>query len=253
VIELWQFNFSMYPEIVRWSLDHKRIDYRAHTLLPGPHVLQLMPRFGQKTVPVLRDGDRVFRQTEEILGHLEQFAPMLVPAGKAPGAETWEWVREALEHWGPAVRLAGFHDLLPHATYMARLWAQPFPAVVRAAYVAGFPLLVRPVMRLDMGITAARAEVARAQTLAALDRVAERTRGRDYLVGERFGLADLVVAAVLALTVLPDAYPLQLPSARPRGMRRWLRRWHAHPGAAWVRRTYAVYRRRVELSDHAAQ
>lgn len=246
MMELWQFSFSMYPEIVRWTLDHKKLDYRSHMLLPGPHVLQLMPRFGQKTVPVLRDGDRVLRQTRGILEHLEPYGPSLVPGGAAQAAETWTWVHDALEHWGPAVRLAGFHDLLPHATYMARLWAQPFPAVLRAAYVAGFPLLVRPVMRLDMGITRARAEAARAQTLAALDRVAECTRGRDYLVGERFSLADLAVAAVLALTVLPEEYPLRFPAAQPRGLRRWLRRWHGHPGAAWVRRIYAVHRRRID-------
>lgn len=247
MIELWQFNFSIYPEIARWAIDHKRLDCRCHTLLPGPHVLQLIPRFGQKTVPVLRDGTRVLRQTPEILEHLEQYAPALVPSAAAPSAQTWAWVRRALEHWGPAVRLAGFHDLLPHAAYMARLWAQPFPAMLRAAYVAGFPLLVRPVMRLDMGITASRAEAARALTLEALDEVAERTRGRDYLVGDRFGLADLVVAATLGLTVLPAESPLTLPQPHPRGLRRWLRRWRGHPGAAWVKRIYAVHRRHAAM------
>ncbi|MFC4252156.1 glutathione S-transferase family protein [Sinimarinibacterium flocculans] len=247
MIELWQFNFSMYPEIVRWALDHKGLEYRTRVLLPGPHVLQLMPRFGQKTVPVLRDGARLLRQTGEMLDHLEAYAPSLLPTDAAQREAAWAWARRALEQWGPSVRLAGFHDLLPHAAYMARLWSQPFPPLARAAYVAGFPLLVRPVMRLDMGITDERAEAARAVTAAALDAVAEATRRQDYLVGGRFGLADLAVAAVLALTVLPEEYPLSLPQPHPRGVRRWLGRWRGHPGAAWVRRVYAVHRRRAAM------
>lgn len=247
MIELWQFNFSMYPEVVRWALDHKRVDYRSHLLLPGPHVLQLMPRFGQKTVPVLRDGGILLRQTGAILDHLESRPPALLPADAAQREQTQAWVQRALEHWGPSVRLAGFADLLPHAGYMARLWSQPFPPLVRAAYIAGFPLLVRPAMRLDMGINRERAEAARASTVAALDAVAERTRRQDYLVGDRFGLADLAVAAVLAVTVMPETYPLRLPQPYPRGLRRWLRRWHDHPGSAWVRRIYAVHRRRAPI------
>lgn len=250
MIELWQFNFSMYPELVRWALDHKGIAYRARDLLPGPHVLQLLPRFGQKTVPVLRDGGGVLTQSLNILADLETRYPQhpLLPDDAGQREEVWGIVRRFAEDYGPRVRLAAFHELLPHGAYMARLWAQPFSPLVRAAYVASFPLLVRPVMRADMGITAERAEQGRAATQEALDWVAARVRDRDYLVGDRFSLADLSAASVLFLTALAPEYPVSPPQPYPRGLQRWLDRWRGHPGTAWVRRMYGLHRRRVSAT-----
>ncbi|MEQ1439275.1 glutathione S-transferase family protein [Fontimonas sp. SYSU GA230001] len=247
MIELWQFNVSMYPELVRWALDHKGLDYRARDLLPGPHVVQLLPRFGQKTVPVLRDGDRVLTQSLDILADLEARHPQhpLLPDDAAQREEVWRIVRHFADEYGPSVRLAAFHELLPHGTYMARVWAQPFSPLLRAAYVASFPLLVRPAMRADMGITAERAAQGRAATQEALDWVAARVRDRDYLVGDRFTLADLSVATVLFLTALAPEYPVRLPQPYPRGLQHWLDRWRGHPGTAWVRRMYGLHRRRA--------
>ncbi len=250
MIELWQFNFSMYPEMVRWALEHKGLAYRCHDLLPGPHVLQLLPRFGQKTVPILRDGAQVFKQSAAILEHLEARYPQhpLLPEHPQSRAQSWALARRFADDYGAWVRLAGFHDLLPHATCMARLWSQPFSPLVRAAYTASFPLLVRPVMRADMGITAARAAIGRERTREALDLVAECTRTRDYLVGERFGLADLVAASVLFLTVFAPEYPARIPHPYPSGLQRWLDCWRDHPGSAWVRRIYGLHRQRRPLS-----
>lgn len=247
MIELWQFNFSMYPELVRWALDHKGLDYRTHNLLPGPHVVQLLPRFRQKSVPIVNDDGRVLTQSLDILRHLEDRYPQhpLLPDAAGQRDETWALVHRFADDYGAPVRLAAFHELLPHGRYMARVFAQPFSPLVRTAYVAGFSLLVRPVMRADMGITAARAEQGRAVTLEALDLVAERTRHRDYLVGDRFTLADLTAATVLFLTALAPEYPATLPQPYPRGLRRWLDRWRHHPGTAWVRRIYGLHRNRA--------
>jgi glutathione S-transferase len=254
MIELWQINFSMYPELVRWALDYKGIEYKARNLLPGPHALQLLPRFGQKTVPVLRDGERVLKQSLEILADLEQRYPQpaLLPDAPAQRDEVWALTHRFADDYGPWVRIAAFHDLLPHARFMAQLWAQPFPPLVRAAYVAGFPWLVRPVMRADMRITAARAEQGRARTLEALDLIAERTRERDYLVGDRFSLADLSAASVLFVTALAPEYPARMPQPYPSGLRRWLERWRTHPGTAWVRRIYGLHRHRAALPEASA-
>lgn len=248
MIELWQFNFSMYPELVRWALDHKGLAYRTHDLLPGPHLLQLLPRFGQKTVPVLRDGERVLGQSLAILADLEDRYPQhpLLPEDPRLRDEVWALAHRFAGDYGPWVRLAAFHELLPHGTYMARLWAQPFSAVTRMAYVAAFPL-VRPVMRADMGITAARAAQGRARTQEALDFIAARTRDRDYLVGERFGLADLVAATVLFPVALVPEYPAAPAQPYPAGLRRWLARWREHPGTAWVARIYGLHRRRAAM------
>ena len=70
--ELWQFRLSMYPEKVRWALDFKGIQHIRHSLLPGLHVAQLLPRFGQKCMPILRHEGRVLKSSAAILDYLEQ-------------------------------------------------------------------------------------------------------------------------------------------------------------------------------------
>ncbi|TJY60025.1 glutathione S-transferase family protein [Sinimarinibacterium sp. CAU 1509] len=249
MIELWAFNFSMYPEIVRWALEHKGLDYSTHTLLPGPHVMQLLPRYGQRTVPVMKDGDQLFKQTLPMLEYLESQYPQhpLLPESPQQREQAWAIARRFADKDGPWVRLAAFHDLLPHASYMARLWSQPFPTWARVAYVASFPVLVRPAMRATMGITAARAQHGVDITRAALDFIAEQTRDRDYLVGERFSIADLVAASVLFLTDFAPEYPVTPPQPYPAGLRRWLKRWDSHPGTAWVHRMYGLHRNRAAV------
>jgi len=250
MIELWAFNFSMYPEIVRWALDYKGLPYTPHLLLPGPHVMQLLPRYGQRTVPVLKDGDRILKQTLPMLEYLEQRYPQhpLLPESPPDREAAWAIARRFADKEGPWVRLAAFHDLLPHAAYMARLLSQPYPAWARVAYAASFPVLVRPAMRATMGITAPRAQHGVDITRAALDFVAEQTRERDYLVGNRFSLADLVAASVLFPTDFAPQYPAPLPQPYPAGLRRWLKRWQGHPGTAWVHRMYGLHRHRTHAS-----
>lgn len=83
--ELWQMRFSMYPEKVRWALDYKRVAHIRHSLLPGPHAVQLMPRFGQKSMPILRHNGKVLKNSAAILDYVEQTwpRPVLYPGDSA--------------------------------------------------------------------------------------------------------------------------------------------------------------------------
>lgn len=63
-----------------------------------------------------------------------------------------------------------------------------------------------------------------------------------YLVGNHFTVADLAAAALLAPAVVPPEFPYQPPLPMAPAFTRWLARWNAHPGAAWVRAMYARHR-----------
>lgn len=242
--ELWHFTFSMYPEKARWALDYKRIPHRRRTLLPGPHALQLLPRFGQKSMPVLRDGDVLTRDSAGVIDHLERRYPQppLYPDDPAERRRALEMQRWLDRDVGPQVRRAAFHELLPHARYMADLWSAELAPAGRKLYAALFPLLVRPVMKLDMQVTARGAERGLASTREALDFVARESAATGYLVGQRFTVADLTAASVLFLTDFCPQYPLALPKPYPAGLQSWLSRWSGHPGTAYVRRMYRQHR-----------
>lgn len=240
-LELWDFSFSMYPEKLRWALDFKKIPHRRHTLMPGPHALKLYPRFKQKSLPVLVSGDIVLKDSVPALAWLEQKfpAPALLP--NDPGLKVRALaVAKKFDALGPITRRALFAELLPHAEYMAEVWSAGQPEAARTRYRAMFPWLVRPLMKLSMGITAAGAHDGRQHTRTALDFVAQHSRETGYLAGARFTLADLTAATILATTVVPPE--LGLPQPQPAGLLRWQAYWKGHPGLDYVRRIWRDHR-----------
>lgn len=244
--ELWHFTFSMYPEKARWALDYKKVPHRRQALLPGPHAPYLLARFGQKSMPILRDGATVVKDSVPVIDYLERTYPQppLYPADPRLRARALELQRRFDEDVGPKLRRAGFHDLLPEGAYLADLWSAGQRPLARRLYAAAFPLLVRPVMRVDMKITAAGAEEGRAKTREALDFVVRESARTGYLAGDSFSVADLTAASVLVMACFCPEYPLELPQPYPPGVDRWLARWRAHPGLEYVRRMYREHRGR---------
>jgi glutathione S-transferase len=241
--ELWQIRFSMYPEKARWALDYKHVPHIRHSLLPGPHAVQLIPRFGQKAMPILRHGGRVLKGSAAVLDYLERAwpDPPLYPAEPAQRERALEIQKWFDDEIGPAVRRATFHEVLPHTEYTARRFATGFPEWQQKLYVRAFPG-VRMVMALDMQISAAGAEAGCARTREALDFVAQHSAQTGYLVGDCFSIADLTAATVLFPACLPPEYPVLVPEPRPAGWQHWLQRWQGHAGCDYVRRIYREHR-----------
>jgi len=85
----------------------------------------------------------------------------------------------------------------------------------------------------------ADAEAARGKLAAALDRIVATLGSRDYLVGSRFGVADLTAAALL----FPLAWPAEMQYEYPpppdwdalEGLSR-------HPAVDWIREIYRRHR-----------
>lgn len=232
----------MFPEKARWALDFKRVPHIRHSLLPGPHVVQLPLRFGQKALPVLCHDGRVLKNSAAVLEYVEQAwpDPPLYPLDSAQRVRALE-IQMQFDEIGPAVRRAGFHEWLSHTDYTARRFATGLPEWQQRLYVLAFPG-IRAVMALDMRIDAAGAEAGRAVTKTALDFVAHQSARTGYLVGDRFSIADLTAAAILQPTCLPPEFPVAVPEPRPAGWQRWLDRWHNHAGCEYVRRMYREHR-----------
>ncbi|WP_111656276.1 glutathione S-transferase family protein [Isoalcanivorax indicus] len=241
--ELWQMHFSLYPEKVRWALDYKRVPHIRHSLLPGPHAVRLIARFGQKAMPILRHEGNVLKTSAAVLDYVEQTWPELPLYPKDPDSRAQAL---ALQKWfddkiGPAVRRAGFYEMLPHTEYSARRIATGLPEWQQKLYVSAFPA-IRAIMMLDMQINAAGAEAGCTLTQEALDFVARNSERTGYLVGDRFSVADLTAATILFPTCLPSEYPVDIPRPLPSGWEHWLERWRNHPGCEYVRRIYREHR-----------
>lgn len=240
-IALYQFAVSHYNEKARWGLDWKGIPHVRHSLLPGPHKLQMMRLSRQDQVPVLTDGAEVVVGSSAILAHLEarQLEPRLVPEDPALAEAALRIQREFDSEVGPAVRLGRFFEVLPDSGYMAAQFTSDKPRHTQLLYRAVFPLVKR-LMAGQMKLTAENAEPARRKTEEALDRVAKEAGSGGYLVGDSFTIADLTAASLLMPAIGPPGCP-QLPPPSKEAAN-WAARWADHPGAAWVREIYVRHR-----------
>jgi glutathione S-transferase len=241
---LYQFAFSHYNEKVRWTLDWKGLSCERRSLLPGLHE-RTIRRFtgGSTQTPLLRDGERAIAGSAAIVAHLEAGhpEPPLFPEDpeRRRRAEAWvEWLDEEV---GPAVRLALFHELLADPAYAGRMFTTGQGALRGASYRLLFPRLV-PMLRRRMGIDAESAAAARQVVEEALARVDAATRGSGYLVGDRFGVADLSAASLLFPLLFPPQLGFALPAGPSPVLDAWTARWRDRPGAAWVLEMWAKHR-----------
>ncbi len=239
-IELIQFPYSHYNEKVRWALAHKRIPHQVRSLLPGPHAPTVLRLTGQTETPVVRFGTTVVAGSAQIIDEIERRfpAPPLYPTADADRRRALE-----LQTWldadvGPMVRRALFSILVRHPDYVCEMFAATRGGLTRALYRALFPV-TRIVMSQSMGIRGATSiEAGFIGTQSAFDRLARETSTRSFLVGDRFSVADLTAAALLAPAVQLTHPAMALPTPMPQAVQDWYARWAIHPGAAWVREQY---------------
>ncbi|HXG28492.1 MAG TPA: glutathione S-transferase family protein [Nevskiales bacterium] len=241
-LELWQFRYAMYPEKARWALDYKRIPHVRRSVLPGPHVAQLLPRFRYKSTPILVSDGQVVKGSANVIDYLEQQFPEPAlyptdPAQRTRALELQTWFDDAGGH----VRRAYFRDFLLAGGYAADILSTGYPALVRRIYRAAFPA-TQMIMKLDMMITDRGADEGLRRTQEALDIVVKNRGPSGYLVGDRFSVADLTAATVLAAVAFPPEYPVSFPQPLPAALERWLARWSGHPGVEWVREMYRRHR-----------
>ena len=243
-ITLYQFRFSPYNEKVRWALDYKGIAHRRVSLLPGPHIGKARKLSGQSATPILVIDSDVIAGSADILDEIERRFPdrPLGPAGEVGRARAAQVERIFDDGITPKIRRAVLAAMIDSPGYMARCFAQGHSGFVRVFYGLALPF-ARGLIKKGNGITG-RDSVREGEAAAqeALDWVVAETAATGYLFGTAFSRADLVVAAHLAPLVDPPHADMQRPSPMPRRMRKWLARWRAHPGAAWVMAMYAKHR-----------
>ncbi|TMA36548.1 MAG: glutathione S-transferase family protein [Deltaproteobacteria bacterium] len=241
---LWQFTYSHFNEKARWALDFKRVPHVRRSLLPGPHAVKIRRMTGQSAVPVLElDGSVIYDSTRIIAALEEAYPdPPLYPSDDADRRRALE-LEDFFDHeLGPHIRRLAFHLLLPHANTVVAMFSQESGRGSRMAYRAAFPM-IRVVMQKAMRIDDAGADLGRAKTVAALDRVARELGPSGYLVGDRFTVADLTAAALFSPLVAPPEFPYPPPSM-PESVLETRRSLSGHPAFQWVLETYRRHRGR---------
>jgi glutathione S-transferase len=242
---LWQFRASHFNEKARWALDWKGVPHVRRSLLPGWHIPRMLWLTRQTKTPALElDGDVVI-DTTRIIERLETLHPDLPlypddPAERRRAIELEDFFDEEL---GPHIRRVFFFEALDHTDFAAGWFSNGESATTRSLYRASFPV-GRALMRASMGIDAPRAEDSRRHVDAALDRLDRELRPSGYLAGDRFSVADLTAAALLAPAVMPPEFPYPFPPDLPDSVARLRESLAPRAGFAWAREMYRRHRSR---------
>jgi glutathione S-transferase len=241
--ELWQFTSSHFNEKARWALDFKRVPHIRHSMIPGFHVATVKRMTGKTHVPVLKLNGSAICDSSRIIEALELAypEPALYPANRDERRRALELEDYFDEELGPYIRRWVFHVILPYPKFVRAAFVSHASAAAQLAQRAMSPL-IGVIMRRQMDISPATAEIARNKTMAAMDRLAHELQPSGYLVGDRFTVADLTAAALLSPLVRPPEFPYKTPAPVPEPLAKIRDSVSTHPAFKWTLQTYRQHR-----------
>ncbi|BBC23051.1 glutathione S-transferase family protein [Pseudanabaena sp. ABRG5-3] len=198
---LLQFSTSHYCRKARLALGYKQIPYQVENLTPGLHILRVKPLSGKKTVPVLlpqqKNCPAVVADSTEIIRFLEDYQP-----NPPLYLEDDQQQREALrledyfdESIGTAARFVYYQFRANEGKQIDPSWMSQ---------------IVIEIVRSQYGINADSAKLASQKIDEAIAMLSERWQN-GYLIGDRFSVADLTVAALLSPLGLIPSYRYTYP------------------------------------------
>jgi glutathione S-transferase len=244
--KLWHLEISHYSEKIRWALDYKAVEHERRTPVPGYHMALALwlTRGRHYTLPILELGGERIGDSTAIIAALEDRYPdpPLYPAEPGDRRRALELEDTFDEELGPHIRRFVFHEVRRDHDAFVRAAAEATPGPMRhfprlaAGYARAFTSL-----RFGAGSDSG-AERARERVMVALDRLESELGSNEYLVGDRFTVADLTAAALFYPIVLPTEGPPQREGAPAlAGFREALA---DRRGVRWVAEMFRRHRRR---------
>lgn len=253
---LWQIDVSHYSEKARWALAWKEVEHRRRSPVPGVHmaVALWLTRGAHYTFPVLSiEGQRIGDSTAIVAALEERYPePPLYPVDIAERRRALELEEFFDEELGPYVRQLAWYEFGNDRESFAELMEQTAPKPIAkfgrptAAYARAYTAL-----RFRAG-DAAEAERGRAKILAGLDRLEAELGDGEYLVGDRFSVADLTAASLFYPLALPDEGPLDADSPSAKGFDAFRRPLEERRGIEWVKEMFRLHRKPAKAGATAA-
>ena len=241
MIKLYQFPISHYCEKARWALEHKKLAYKKINLLPGLHVKKAIKLAGKPYLPILEDQGNIINESRKIITYLDNTYPdnPLTPKDHKLKDEASMWELFADKELGPDVRGLCYHTLLNHPDITIPFFTKDGPWYGHFILKYMFPKLsikMRELMKLDEK----NVSLIRQRLTKAIDKLHQRTKNRDYLVGNSFSRADLAVASLLAPLCRPKKYGLDWPDQYPEPLNSTIREFG--DTLSWVQQVYQRHR-----------
>jgi glutathione S-transferase len=248
LLRLVTIPISHYCEKARWALERVGMSYREERHVQGVHRLAARRAGGGSTVPVLVTPEGAIGESAEILEWIDQRTPLehrLFPPEGHERLEVEGICRRLDEGLGPRGRRLMYVHMLAQRELMLSFNNRGVAPWEDRAMRWGWPLFGRKIESV-LGIRPGIEVEDEAAVFGELDYVAGLLAdGRPYLLGERFGAADLTFAAMSASVVVPPDYgtPLPQPEELPPATAVLVQRAREHPAGRYALALFARHRR----------
>ena len=242
---LWHFPISHFNEKVRWALDWKGVPHRRKALSIG-----YMPRAlwatGQPRLPILFLDGRAIADSTRIIAALDERypEPPLLPRDPAERRRALAIEDFFDEEVGPAVRTALVGPAFkrdPGAAF--HVLATGMPGWAETAMRVATPAM-RAFYRARHDINDATIAASRDKIAVGLDRIEAELGPSGYLAGDRFSVADLTAAALLAILCAAIELEYRPSGPVPPEIAEYRASLAGRPAMAWVARVYRDHRGR---------
>jgi glutathione S-transferase len=240
---LWHLKVSNYNEKARWALDFKRVPHVRRAVVPGRHNAIAKRLAGGKTFPVLvLDGEAIGDSTRIVEALERRFSdPALYPADAAERQRALELEEFFDEELGPYVRLLLVHCILPEPRLALLTFVPDASTFQYLRARALYPVIRRRFVEY-LSITTEAVERAYDKVRMAGERFRRELGPHGYLVGDRFTVADLTLASLVAPAVAPEQFPNPQPQRGHPLVAPLRDALSEHGILEWTNETYARHR-----------
>ena len=240
---LWHLKVSNYNEKARWALDHKNIPHIRRAAVPGQHRAKARQLTGGDTFPVLILVGQAIGDSTRIIEELEHRwpDPPLYPADPQERREALELEEFFDDDLGPYARQLILYCVLPDPKLMLGVFVPDLRALRYLLARASYPVLRRRVVA-DFDVNEESAAYAYEKLAAAGGRFRDACGPSGYLVGNRFSVADLTLASLIAPLVAPSEFPYPQPQRDHPRLAQLREALHRVGLLDWTREMYVRHR-----------
>ena len=251
MLELYQFELSLFSEKVRLILDYKGLEYKKIEVTPGIGQLEVFKISGQRQVPVLKDGDTVIADSTKIALYLDEKYPEkpLIPSDTAQRAKCLimeEWADECL---ALKIRKSFIGALNHYQSFRTSFLPNDTPDILKNV-VSALPSQFLTAIGTGVGLGTDIFKEAEKGVKQDLESLTLILQNQPYLAGDKPTLVDFTVASLSTLLKFPPVDYFDLPiDVKGKGIPDIADSSAYEFFFAWRDRLYAEYRQSVDKSN----
>ncbi|AFZ02173.1 glutathione S-transferase family protein [Calothrix sp. PCC 6303] len=200
---------SHYCEKARWALTRLKLSYVEEGHIPLFHAFATKRAGGQST-PVLVTEKAAFLDSTDILKYLDSIASKnekIIPEEPNLRKQAEELEELFDQKLGTAARRWAYSHIIGDNKLIRDAWCNSIPKWEALFFPVLLPIL-RPALIKNFDINADSAQESYIQIQEIFEKVAQiLSDGRQYLVGDKFSIADLTFASLSAPMIQAAEYP----------------------------------------------